>query len=106
MTKLAPLLPVLEVIANHEKSKMAQIQDRETQLRAKFAALASRPCDSDFSPAGLAGAHVAFEIWSQRAREQLNLELASILAEKEEARERTGRAVGRLEVLKRLCETR
>ena len=106
MKKLTALVPVLEMIADRERHKLRHIQNKEQELRAKFTALEGASHPPDFSPAGLSGAHLVHEIWSQKARAQLNLELAAVLAQKEDARIATGRAVGRLEVLRKICQER
>lgn len=106
MKKLSALVPVLEMIADRERQKMRHVQEWEQELRTKFKALEGAAHPPDFSPAGLSGAHLVHEIWSQRARERLNLDLAAVLAQKEDARIATGRAVGRLEVLRKICQRR
>ncbi len=109
MSGLPQIQKLTEIKYQREQHLFKSIVAEETALRGELARLneqeqAARQGDDETRPMRSIGADVIWLAWVGRAKTQLNLQLAQVLARKEHHLAAVRRAYGRVLVAGELCE--
>lgn len=86
MPQIKELENILELKYQRSQRSMAALVARETELRQKLVELDQNVFEMDVSTISqmrAIGADVAWKAWSEKARAKINIELAQVLAQKE-----------------------
>ncbi|MBE1285503.1 MAG: hypothetical protein GJ676_19475 [Rhodobacteraceae bacterium] len=109
--QLKTLGTVTEALYLREHAKIADLLKREALIRSNLNRLdkQNRESTQSHDPALLSqivGVDLRWQVWHNRAREQLNMELAQVTALKLEAMDRVRVAFGRRHAISKLAEAR
>ena len=95
---------------HHVQAEMSQLLTRQRDLQAALNDLTGRrkqradglcgPSDAAF----VAGADMAWHLWVEQRRRQINTELAKVLAEQDQCRLRLSRALGQTQAINGLAQ--
>lgn len=104
--QISQLEEITGAILAGAQAQMARVQKQEADLRQQLQELVSarqNQIDGE-SPAQRAGADVRWQQWVDSRREQINIELARILATKETVRARLRIAFGKDQAMQALAK--
>ena len=102
-SRIAKLVPLAEMLSQNTLSELSVINRRVAAIESEIEKLRRVPggFGSGFR---CSGAEAKWQIWREDRIRKLNLELAKLRAEAENARAKASRAVGRQQVLERLAQ--
>lgn len=104
ITDLKRLATITDTALSGAQARMHQINSQEAALQQQLAELSRRSTahTSLDSLAVQAGADVRWQVWADRRREEINLEMARLRAMKEEARHALRKAFGKDQAMQHL----
>lgn len=106
--QMAMLAKIADARYRHEQAQLSALAQREASLRRSLALLAEQVRSAQAVPDQMAqmrpfGGDVAWLGWADRARRQLNMSLAQVLATKEREMSKVRRAHGKALVTEELA---
>lgn len=104
--KIRELSQITGFAVDRETAHFAQLKAKSNRLRQLLADLDDHKFQPEIGPAQIAGADMKYQNWVTGRKQQLNNELALILAELETAKTKLRRAVGKNEVVRLLSTTK
>jgi hypothetical protein len=106
MSQLLQLCQITAIAYEKELAAVQPLLDEEARIRSDIAKLDNRVAEaqqrSDLGSMQAIGADVIWQAWAGRARSQLNLSLAQVLARKAQVMSRVRKAFGRKTVAEEL----
>ncbi len=102
--KIAQMAAVTEAVYMNEFQKVQAILSREASLRSSLAQLRDQRHAAGSRQMQAIGADLAWQTWRDRSVQQLNLELARVMARKLESLDRVRAAFGRREAVRQLAQ--
>lgn len=102
--KIAQMADVTEAVYMNEFQKIKVILAREASLRNSLAELRNQRNAAGSQQMQAIGADLVWQTWLERSVQQLNMELAQVMARKLELLDRVRKAFGRNEAVRQLAQ--
>ncbi|MBI6629393.1 hypothetical protein [Pontibaca salina] len=102
--KIAQLVDVTEAVYMAEYQKIQPILTREATLRSRLAQLQGQRNSAGNQQMRAVGADLVWQAWRERSMQELDMELAQVVARKLELLERVRKAFGRKEAVRQLAQ--
>ena len=102
--KFVQMAEVTEAVYINEFQKIQVILAREASLRRSLAQLRNQRNAAGSEQMRAIGADLSWQTWVERSVQQLNMELAQVMARKLESLDRVRKAFGRNEAVRQLAQ--